>query len=207
MRKYTWIILVLVPVFLLAQSKPDALKLYREGKYEEARQVCLSELEQNPNNMDSYVVLCWSLLALKRWGDAELYAKKALAIRNDPRIIEILGEALFYMGKNKEALEYFTQYINLLPDGSRIGLVYYFIAEIYLRQEKLQHASISMSTALLYDAGNVLWWTRLGYIYERLKDYQNAIAAYNKALELNPLYADAKQGKERILALLRDSTQ
>lgn len=194
----------MVPVVLLAQSKPDALKLFRDGEYDEARQVCLMELEQNPNNMDSYVVLCWSLLALKRWGDAELYAKKALAIRNDPRIIEILGEASFYMGKNKEALDYFTQYINLLPDGSRIGLVYYFIAEIYLRQEKLQHASIAMSTALLYDAGNVLWWTRLGYIYERLKDYQNAVAAYTKALELNPLYADAKQGKERILALLRE---
>ena len=203
-------ILVILVVFTLlltaavAQTKPDALKLYREGKYEEARQVCLSELEHTPNNMDSYVVLCWSLLALKRWGDAELYAKKALAIRNDPRIIEILGEAAFYMGKNKEALEYFTQYINLLPDGSRIGVVYYFIAEIYIRQEKLQHASISMSTALLYDAGNVFWWTRLGYIYERLKDYQNAVMAYSKALELNPLYADARQGKERILALLRE---
>ena len=203
-------ILVILVVFTLlltaavAQTKPDALKLYREGKYEEARQVCLSELEHTPNNMDSYVVLCWSLLALKRWGDAELYAKKALAIRNDPRIIEILGEAAFYIGKNKEALEYFTQYINLLPDGSRIGVVYYFIAEIYIRQEKLQHASISMSTALLYDAGNVFWWTRLGYIYERLKDYQNAVMAYSKALELNPLYADARQGKERILALLRE---
>ncbi len=206
MRKsfVTLIVFAVLVTTAAAQIKPDALKLYREGKYEEARQVCLLELEHNPNNMDSYVVLCWSLIALKRWGDAELYAKKALAIRNDPRVIEILGEAAFYMGKNKEALDYFTQYINLLPDGSRIGVVYYFIAEIYIRQEKLQHASISMSTALLYDAGNVLWWTRLGYIYERLKDYQNAVMAYSKALELNPLYADAKQGKDRILALLRE---
>ncbi|HON89735.1 MAG TPA: tetratricopeptide repeat protein [Spirochaetia bacterium] len=206
MRKIfiTLVVFALLLSVATAQTKPDALKLYREGKYEEARQVCLLELEQNPSNMDSYVVLCWSLLALKRWGDAELYAKKALAIRNDPRVIEILGEAAFYMGKNKEALEYFTQYINLLPDGSRIGVVYYFIGEIYIRQEKLQHASIAMSTALLYDASNVLWWTRLGYIYERLKDYQNAVTAYSKALELNPLYIDAKQGKDRILALLRE---
>lgn len=206
MRKILVALLIcaLVLTTVAAQTKPDALKLYREGNYEEARLVCLSELEHNPNNMESYVVLCWSLLALKRWGDAELYGKKALAIRNDPRIIESLGEAAFYMGRNKEALEYFTQYINLLPDGSRIGLVYYFIAEIYIKQDKLQHASISMSTALLYNAGNVLWWTRLGYIYERLKDYQNAVKAYSKALELNPLYADAKQGKERVVALLRE---
>lgn len=202
MRKL-FLLFAFVPALLLAQA-PDALKLYREGKYEDARAVCLQELERDSGNLDSYVVLCWSFIALKRYGDAEIYAKKALAIKNDPRVVEILGEANYFMGKNKEALDYFTLYINLLPDGSRIGQVYFFIAELYIRQDKLNHASIAMRTALQYDAVNVQWWTRLGYIYERLKEYQNALTAYSKALELNPLYNDAKQGRERVLALLRD---
>ena len=140
---------------LFAQAKPDALKMYREGRYEEARIICLNELAADPENMESYVVLVWSLQALERYGDAEVYARKAYtSIRKDARIIESLGELAFFQGKNADALAHFREYVNLLPDGARIGSVYYYMGESYLRMEKLEHADIAIRTALQYEPKN-----------------------------------------------------
>ncbi|TFG81913.1 MAG: tetratricopeptide repeat protein, partial [Spirochaetales bacterium] len=88
-----------------AQVKPDALILYRNGEYERARTACMTELEADSGNMEAYVVLTWSLVALGRYADAELYATRAYErIRKDPRIVETLGEAAYHQGKNDQAL-------------------------------------------------------------------------------------------------------
>lgn len=189
---------------LFAQAKPDALKMYREGRYEEARVTCLNELAADPENMESYVVLVWSLQALERYGDAEVYARKAYTgIRKDPRIIESLGELAFFQGKNADALAHFREYVNLLPDGARIGSVYYYMGESYLRMEKLEHADIAIRTALQYEPKNAQWWTRLGYVRERASYWSLALEAYNIALGLNAGFTDALRGKERVEARIR----
>ncbi len=191
------IMVAMTPAF--AQGKPDALKMYTEGRWDEARATCLAELSADPSSIESYVVLVWSLLSLERWADAELYATRAYAtVRKDPRIVESLGEAAYHQGKNEKALEHFRDYINLLPDGSRIGTVYYLMGETYLRIEGLQHADIAMRTALQYEPGNARWWARLGYVRERASDWTFALEAYEAALAINPGLTDAVLGKERV---------
>ncbi|HAP43014.1 MAG: hypothetical protein A2087_11545 [Spirochaetes bacterium GWD1_61_31] len=184
-------------------GKPDALQKFRAGSLEEARQICLAELADNPSNIESYVVLGWTLVAMQRYADAEIYATRAYNIRRDPRIIEILGEAFFFQGKNQEALNYFTMYINQLPDGARIGTAYQFVGEVYLRQDKLNHADIAMRTALQYEPNNARWWARLGFVRERLSDWQNGLEAYNAALRISPGMSDAQAGRDRVAARLR----
>lgn len=197
-------ILVLSAAVAGAQAGPDALKMYREGRYEESRTTCLAEISADPGNIESYVVLVWSLLALERYADAELYGTKAYtSVRKDPRIVEALGEAAYYLGKNQQALERFKDYINLLPDGARVGAVYYLTGETYLRLERLEHADISIRTALQYEPGNAHWWTRLGYVRERASDWANAVAAYDAALAINPGHVDAVRGRERVLSRTR----
>ncbi len=187
-----------------AQTRPDALKLYREGLFEEARTVCLAEIATDPANIESYIVLVWSLLSLERYSDAELYATKAYTtVRRDPRIVEALGEAAYHLGKNEQALERFKDYINLLPDGARIGTVYYLTGETYLRLVKLEHADIAMRTALQYEPNNAHWWTRLGYIRERASSWAYALEAYDAALAINPSLVDALRGKDRVVARTR----
>jgi len=189
---------------VVAQPKPDALKAYREGRYEEARTICLAELEATPGNIESYVVLAWSLLSLGRYAEAERYATIAYAtVRKDPRIVEALGEASYYLGKNAEALKYFQAYVNLLPDGSRIGSVYYLMGEVYLRLERLGHADIALRTALQYEPGNAAWWTRLGYVRERAADWTWSLQAYETALRLDPAQPDARLGRDRVTDRMR----
>ncbi len=188
---------------LAAQTKPDALGMYKQGRYDEARATCLAEIAADQTNIESYVVLVWSLLSLERYADAELYANRAYAtIRKDPRIVEALGEASYYQGKNDDALAHFRDYINLLPDGSRIGTVYYLMGETYLRQVRYSHADISIRTALQYEPQNARWWTRLGYVRERASDWSWAMQAYDAALAINPGLTDAVLGKQRVTAHL-----
>lgn len=201
----TILIFTLAIASVFSQEKKDALKLYRNGNYAEAIKVCQEEIIEKPKNMDSYVVLCWSLVKNKQYSEAELWAKKGREISSyDQRIIEILGEAKYYLGKNSEALSLFQEYISLVPaNGSRVGVAYYFMAEIYVRLGKFNHADIAFSQAVKTEPLNDTWWTRLGYVREMTKNYKLSAIAYDKAISLNNLNAEAKRGKDRVMKNIR----
>ncbi|MDR2110298.1 MAG: tetratricopeptide repeat protein [Spirochaetaceae bacterium] len=195
-----------IPVFLLlfsgagvfAQIRPDALREYRNGNYEQAVSICRGEITADPDNLESHVVICWSLIRLNRYDEARTFALAGRNIsRYDPRIIEVLGEIGYYQGRNNEALRYFQEYINLAPEGARIDVVYYFLGEIYIRLGRFRHADIALSTAVHYVPGNAAWWTRLAYARENAKEFQSAVIAYEQALSLNSELTDARRGLDR----------
>ncbi|GHV29081.1 hypothetical protein AGMMS4952_14190 [Spirochaetia bacterium] len=176
----------------------DALVEYRNRNYESAVTVCKNELAVNPSNLESHVVICWSLISLGRYEEALNYARQGRILsRYDPRIIEILGEISYYQGRNSEGLDYFQEYINLAPEGGRIDMVYYFIGEIYILLGRFRHADIALSTAVHYMPGNAAWWTRLAYARENAGELAEAVHAYKQALVLNAQYTDARRGLER----------
>ena len=195
------VICFLVPFALsaVAQDRPDALQLYKDGRYEESVQVCLSELQGMPRNMDSYTVMGWSLLALRRYDESLAKAREAMAITPyDHRIVQIAGEALYFLGKNEEALGYFEQYATLAPVGPRIATVYYQMGEIFIRLEQFNNADMAFSTALHFDGQNARWWSRLGYARETGGDLAGAQSAYENALKLNSNLTDAQRGLESV---------
>ena len=56
-------------VNLIAEERADALVLYRNGKYPEAIAICEQEIIENPQNIDSYCVLCWSLVRNRQYAE------------------------------------------------------------------------------------------------------------------------------------------
>ncbi|MGN0740909.1 MAG: tetratricopeptide repeat protein [Treponema sp.] len=198
--------LTLLCTNVFAQKAKDALLLYYNKNYKEAISVCEDEIKADPNRIDSYVVLCWSLIGNREYARAEQRAYDGLKLsRYDIRLIEVLGEAKYYLGKNEEALKQFQEYISIAPDrtGSRVGLAYYFMGEIYIRQTKFQHADIALSAAIRKDPLSDAWWTRLGYAREMAGNYAESLAAYEEALKLNPSKTDASRGKERVSEYIR----
>ncbi|MDR0456262.1 MAG: tetratricopeptide repeat protein [Treponema sp.] len=184
--------------FVFSQVKPDALAEYRQGNFERAVQICQEEITTDPGSLESYVVACWSLLRLGRYGEVLRFARTARTLsRYDARVAEILGEVYYYQGNNSEALQYFQEYVNLAPGGQRIESVYYFIGEIYIRMGKYRHADIALSTAVHWVPGNASWWTRLAFARENAGELTQAISAYEKALALNPQLPDARRGLDR----------
>lgn len=189
---------------LTAQEKKDALKLYRQGEYEQSVAICLEELaayddSQLIGRMDSYTVLGWGLIRLRRYDDAVKYGEEAIAwSRYDARVIENLGEAHYYLGNHDKSLNYFQQYVSLNPTGDRIGQVYYYMGETYIRLGKNNHADIALSTAIYHVPSAAGWWSRLGYAREAAKKLDSAREAYNQALVLQPSLQEARKGLERI---------
>jgi tetratricopeptide (TPR) repeat protein len=182
-----------------AQDKPDALELYRSGRYNEAVTVCLQELAETPKNIDSHVVLSWSYLKLKKYTEALQTGKKALEIApNDPRLLQVLGEAYVFLGKYEDALKNLEEYVALRPTGDRIQIVYWLMGECYISLREYQNADIAISTALYYEQSNSAWWARLGYAREMADDLRAAEEAYSRALKLDPNLTDAVRGKERV---------
>lgn len=190
---------------VIAQTtKPDALQLYRNGRYAESVSVCLEEINENGNNLDSYAVLCWSLIANKQYTEAEYWSEKGRSVsKYDPRLVEVQAESKFYLGQNAVALTLFQEYISLVPtSGSRFGEAYYFMGEIYIRQAKYNHADMAFTQAVRTEPLIDSWWVRLGYAREMAGNYSGAAAAYQKALSLNPNQSEARSGNSRVASRL-----
>ena len=182
-------------------AKKDAYDMWRNGKYTEAIEVCLSEINETPDNVESYVVLCWSLVDNGQYKEAEYWATKGRTVSQyEARLIEILGEAQFYLGLNEKSLESFQEYVfRATSNSSRFGTAYYFMGEIYIRQAKYNHADIAFSQAVMTEPLRDYWWTRLGYAREMAGEYKAAADAYDKAISLNPNRTEAKNGRTRVL--------
>lgn len=186
---------------LFAQvSNQDALVLYHNGKYSEAVAVCEEELSNNPNRIESYVVMCWALVKNKQYKEAEQRAYDGLEISPyDLRLIESLGEAKYYLGKNSGAMEQFQRYVASAPEsGARVGSAYYYMGEIYIKQGRYQHADMAFTAACKKEPLIDRWWSRLGYAREMAGNTVEAVSAYEEALRLNPSSVDAAQGRNRL---------
>ncbi len=187
------------PFKAACQDKPDALELYRSGKYADAIVVCQQELRESPKNIESHVVLAWSNLKLKKYSEALDVGRKALEIApNDPRLIEVMGESQVFLGKLDDALKNLEEYVALLPAGDRIDRVFWLMGECYIGLRQYQNADIAISTALYYTQNNAAWWARLGYVREMANDFKRSEEAYSRALTLDPNLTDALRGKERV---------
>ena len=187
------------------QLGQDALVLYQNGDYKAAIAVCEDEIRKNQGRVDSYVVLCWSLVKNKQYAEAEERAAEGLKTNPyDLRLIEIFGEAKYYLGKNNGALEQFQKYAASAPEGSsRLGTAFYFMGEIYIRQARYQHADIAFSAAVKKEPLIAFWWTRLGYAREMAGNYSESLSAYDEALLLDATSTDAKNGKARVSSILQ----
>jgi predicted Zn-dependent protease len=193
------LVFLVLPVLLLGQGRPDALLEYQNGNYNNAADICRGEIQNGPANIDSYVVLLWSLVKLRRYDEARGYMETALKQnRYDVRVIEIAGEINYFQGRNNEAIRFFQEYVSMAPEGQRIDMVYYYIGEIYIRLGRFRYADIALTTAVYYVPSNAVWWTRLAYAQENAGDTRESVRSYERALALNGELADARRGMERV---------
>jgi len=201
--------IVFLVIFLLFSgtqlfSASKAMELYKASRYQEAVDQALQEIAQDGKNVDNYVGLLWSLLELKRYDSAAVYAARArLVNRYDPRIVQAYAQAMYHIGRNEDALRLFQEYVRLAPEGANIDLAYYYMGELYLRFGQFRHADIALTMAIRYQPENSMWWIRLGYAREQGRDSNAAINAYSRGLELSPQSQTAKAGLERLLGNLR----
>ena len=201
----------LPPVF--AQTNTDALSTYRSARelesrnslneaeflYNAAIRICNDEISRNAATADTYTALTWTLQRQRKYRDVISWGERGLRLfENEYRIVEIMGEAYFYLEDHEQSLQFMQRYTNSVPRGERSSIAYFFIGEIYRLRKQYHHADIAYSTALQLDRGVTLWWYRLGLVREAAGDSSQAITAYEQALRLNPNYREAGDGLARL---------
>jgi tetratricopeptide (TPR) repeat protein len=170
-----------------------------EPYYNEAVRICNDEIARNMATRDSYTVLAWALQRQRKDADVISWGERGLRLYADEyRIVEIMGEAYFYLDDYDSSLRFMQRYVNSLPQGERTSVAYFFIGEIYRLQRKFRLADIAVTTAVRLEPGVALWWYRLGTVRESAGDSGPAIAAYEQALRLNPNYPQARDGLNRL---------
>ncbi len=198
-----------------AETHPDAMTLYRQGRdleyqgktaaamaaYSQAVTRSEQAISANPRNMESQVVLNWSLFRLGKHQEVLKYGQEALKIAFDPRIVEVLGESSYLLGQNEEALGYLQKYIETAEDTAELAPnAYYYMGEAYMRLKKFAHADIAFTTALVKAPTMYRWWYRLGFACEAQGQYKRAYDAFGKSLSINPRFEDAIAGRDRVKA-------
>jgi len=200
---------------LFAQENRDALSHYRAGRdlesrnrlseaevyYAETVRLCTEEISRNTATRDTYTALTWTLQRQRNYQDVITWGERGLRLYPDEyRIVETMGEAYFYLNNLDESLRFMQRYTNFVPRGERTSVAYFFIGEIYRYKRQFRHADIAYTTAVRLEPYAALWWYRLGTVRETTGDFAQAIEAYERALLLNPSYAEAENGLARLSA-------
>jgi tetratricopeptide (TPR) repeat protein len=189
------------PLAVVAQDERDALEAFRQDRYAEALEITAEELDANPRNIESIVVRGWTLLALGRYQQAVDLGLRGLQVNQfESRILQIVGQAHFQLGNALQALEYLERYVQVAPTGAYIDWVYFAMGEVFLGLEEYHRADIALSTSVFHNSRSASRWSRLGYVREQLEDWEYALQAYERALQLDPSFADAVRGRQRVRA-------
>ena len=191
----------------------SAMENYRRGReledqnrmndanthYNEAVRQCLEEVSGSTASRTTYTVLTWTLQRQRKYNEVVTWGERGLRVFPDEyRLMEIMGEAFFYLADYERSLSYMQRYTNALPQGDRVSIAYFFSGEIYRLTQKYHHADIAYTTALRFEPHLALWWYRLGSVREEIGDRTQAIDAYQQALRLNPNYNAAREGLTRL---------
>ena len=207
-------VLTFIPAVLgYTQTKPDALEQYRLGRdlenrgrtqeaqpfYNEAIRICSDEIAKGEGTRDSYTVLTWTLQRQLKYAEVIVWGERALRqFGDDYRIIQIMGEAYFYLNDYDRSLRFMQNYLNSMPQGDRAGISFFFVGEIFRLRNKFYLADMAYSTAVKLEPGTALWWYRLGTVREAYGDLPLAAESYEQALKYNPNYQQARNNLDRI---------
>ena len=215
MRMFRFILLLFLPAlsaFAQNNQNQDAFWNYRYGRdmesrnrlpeaqyfYGEAVRISNEEISKNAATRDTYVALTWSLQRQRKYADVITWGERGLRLFSDEyRIVEIMGEAYFYLEDYDESLRFMQRYANSEPRGERAGVAYFFIGEIFRLRKQFHHADVAYTMAVMLESSIALWWFRLGSVREANEDFPQAVQAYERAIRINSNYRDALDGLAR----------
>ena len=169
-----------------------------QAHYNEAIRLSQDEIARNVATSDTFTVMTWAMRRQNRHAEVLSWGEQGLRLfPNEHRLIETMGQSLFFMGDHTRSLSYLQRYVNFVPIGGRAPIAYFFKGEIYRIRQQFHNADIAYTTAVNLQPGLPLWWFRLGSVREAVGDFTHAIEAYERAISLNPNHQEASAGLAR----------
>ncbi len=108
-----------------------------------------------------------------------------------PALLQVKGQILFALKRDKQAQEYFLLALKVLPDFVR---AHRSLSIIYIKQEKYSLAQKHLIKSINLGGGNAQLYGNLAYINLQLNSPWSAISGYQKAMLLQPENKQWQQG-------------
>jgi len=129
--------------------------------------------------------------------------QKALAIYSEANIKDPNSEeTLFKMGytlglqnRDEEALEYYKEVLELDKNNT---YAHQAMASIYRKNREFASAKLHLNALLDIDDSNPITYYNYGNLSADMEHLDEAKAMYNKAIELNPDFKEAKKELEKL---------
>ena len=155
---------------------------YNQGNYQQAVSLFKQTIEKQPQFLTAYIGLSNSYQELGQLTKAEnvlLNAQKIMP--NNNLILTNLGVLFYSQGNYAQALTYFEQLAKQAPNNFiaylNISACYYLIGEV--------EQALSAAQNALNIEPNHLVYSNIGSLYFILRDFDNAVVAYEKMIALN----------------------
>ncbi|PKY56981.1 hypothetical protein RhiirA4_508657 [Rhizophagus irregularis] len=186
-------LLSIVPIFTKKQHPiyQNIIKELNEKHYEKAETLCKKFLDFIPKSYSLRCILAFIYRCLNDYEQAHLYLEEAINLKpKKPIAYFICGEIFFWQNNYDEAINYLNKSSECKTKINNLYIVLgnsnFFKAEFYNYDEYyLSEALKNYETALKNDPNNYLCLKNCAYIYERIKDYQNALVFLDKLLSIN----------------------
>lgn len=128
---------------------------------------------------------------------------KALALLNEANIKDINNEEILFKiafilqksGDNNEALKYYKDALSL---DKKNEIIHNAMASLYRLNGEYTSAKIHFKASLDIDGDNAITYYNYGNLLVDIKSNEEAIMMYEKAIELNPDFSEAKEELEKI---------
>ncbi len=162
----------------------DAQTALREGQYDAALEALARVTELDPQNADALIELSRLHLIFQNVPQALAEAERAVELApDDPEALNTLARALDWEGDLETGLDYALDALSMDPDNATTLAV---IAEIYTDVGSWETAGQYIDEALAADPTNVLALRNQAYLLERQGAYEEAVAAYQRAVDIAP---------------------
>lgn len=178
----------------MAQTVDQGKKFLYYQRYKSAKETFDKILASNPNNIEA---IYWQGQALMEMKDSvaaqDLYSKALQSNGNAPLLLAGMGEVELRQGKTTDARQHFETAISLTK-GKDVD-VFNAVADanIDAKAGDAAYAIEKLNQAMQTKKfNNVETYILLGDAYRKLIDGGNAVQSYQKALTVDPKYAEAK---------------
>jgi protein O-GlcNAc transferase len=177
------------------QSLVAASQHFRQGRWQEAEQLCRRVLEVDQEEVDALHLLAVITGQTGREDEAAGYLRTVVRLRpaspdahNNLGNVLMLGNAQKEQAKLDEAIANYRQAVRLRPDFSE---AFNNLGNALLVQEQLADAEACLRQALLLKPTYADAHYNLGIVLSKLHRLDEAVACHQQALRLNPGSAEA----------------
>lgn len=147
--------------------------------------------QDNPNAVDTVIIFNAALAAYnaEKYDEAiEYYSKAAELGYNGARTYSLMANTYQLKGDTLGALDVLKEGFEKYPEDN--GILTSMI-QVYLDLEKTNEAMKYLNMAIQQDPTNATYYFALGTLHEKQGNEQDAIEAYEKAIEIDNDYFDA----------------